>query len=121
MSVDTFKPEVWSAVLLASLKKALVYGGVVNSDYEGEINEYGDTVTVNSVSRPTIRTYVPNSTTVTPDQLTTAARKLIIDQAKYFAFSVDDVDQRQARGDLIPAALSESAYGLADVADQFVA
>jgi hypothetical protein len=37
MSVDTFKPEVWSAVLLASLKKALVYGGLANHDYEGEI------------------------------------------------------------------------------------
>jgi hypothetical protein len=121
MSIDTFKPEVWSAVLLASLKKALVYGDLVNSDYEGEITDYGDTVTVNSVSRPTIGTYVPNVTNVTPQQLQTAQRKLVVDQAKYFAFSVDDVDARQARGDLIPAALSEAAYGLADVADQFLA
>jgi N4-gp56 family major capsid protein len=121
MSVDTFKPEVWSAVMLDSLKKSLVYGDLVNNQYEGEISDFGDTVTVNSISRPTIGTYTPNSTTVTPQQLQTAQRKLLIDQAKYFAFSVDDVDARQARGDMLPAALSEAAYGLADTADQFLA
>lgn len=121
MSVATFKPTVWSAVLLASLKKKLVYGGLVNTDYEGDIAEFGDTVTINSVSRPTISTYTPNSTTITPEQLTTAQRKLVIDQAKYFAFYIDDVDARQARGQLLPAALVEAAYGLADVADQFIA
>ena len=121
MSVDTFKPEVWSAVLLASLKKKLVYGSLANTDYEGEIAEYGDTVTINSVSRPTISTYTPNSTTITPEALTTAQRKLLIDQAKYFAFMVDDVDARQARGALLPAALVEAGYALADTIDQFIA
>jgi hypothetical protein len=121
MSIDTFKPEVWSAVLLASLKKRLVFGMLVNRDYEGEIADYGDTVTINSISRPTIGTYTPNSTTITPEQVQSAARKLLIDQAKYFAFSVDDVDARQARGDVLSAALTEAAYGMADVADQFLA
>lgn len=121
MSVATFKPEVWSAVLLSSLKKALVFGGVVNRNYEGEISEFGDTVRINSVSRPTIATYTPNSTSISPETLTTASRSLLIDQAKYFAFEVDDVDARQVRGDLIPEAMSESAYGLGDVADQFLA
>jgi hypothetical protein len=121
MSVDTFKPEVRSAVLLASLKKALVYGSVANSDYEGDIAEYGDTVTINSISRPTISTYTPNSTVITPEALTTAQRKLLVDQAKYFAFMVDDVDARQARGALLPAALVEAGYALADVIDQFIA
>lgn len=121
MSVDTFKPEVWSASLLMALRKALVYGRLVNHDYEGEIAEVGDTVTINSVSRPTISTYRPNETEIRPEKLTTAQRKLIVDQAKYFAFEVDDVDARQVRGNLISAAMSESAYGLADVADQFVA
>ncbi|MGH3029267.1 MAG: P22 coat protein - protein 5 domain protein [Gaiellaceae bacterium] len=121
MSVDTFKPEVWSAALLMALRKALVFGGVVNRDYEGEISEFGDTVTINSVSRPTVSTYTPNSTSITPETLTTAQRKLAIDQAKYFAFEVDDVDARQVRGDLIPAAMSEAAFALADVGDAFLA
>jgi hypothetical protein len=121
MSIATFKPEVWAAVLLSSLKKALVFGDLVNSDYEGEIREAGDTVTVNSISRPTIGTYVPGVTNIDPQQLTAAQRKLIVDQAKFFAFEIDDVDKRQAKGGAMAEALKEAGYGLADVADQFLA
>jgi hypothetical protein len=122
MSLATFIPEIWSKLLLASLKKSLVYAapGVVNRDYEGEIAEQGDTVTINSISRPTIGTYVKGSTTIVPEQLTSAQRKLLVDQAKYFAFEVDDVDRRQAAGNVIPEAIVEAAYGLRDVADQYV-
>jgi N4-gp56 family major capsid protein len=122
MSVDTFVPEIWSKKLLSSLKKALVYAapGVVNRDYEGEISEAGDTVHINSISRPTVATYTAGSTTITPEQLTTAQRSLVVDQAKYFAFEVDDVDARQAAGNVIPEAMMEAAYALGDVADQYV-
>lgn len=122
MSVATFVPEVWSKKLLSSLKKSLVIAapGVVNRDYEGEINEAGDTVTINSVSRPTIKTYTAGSTTITPESLTTAQRQLVVDQAKYFAFEVDDVDKRQALGGAMEEATVEAAYGLKDVADQYV-
>ena len=104
-----------------SLKKSLVYGSGCNRDYEGEIAEAGDTVHINSIGRPTINTYTPNSTVITPEAVQTADRTLIVDQSKYFAFEVDDVDQRQARGNLIDAAMTEAAYALADTTDQFVA
>jgi hypothetical protein len=120
--VGTFIPEVWSKKILTSLKKAHVIGapGVVNRDYEGEINEAGDTVHINSVGRPTISTYVPGSTTIVPEQLTTAQRSLVVDQAKYFAIEIDDVDKRQAHGGILEEATREGAYGLADVSDTYV-
>ncbi|MEH0567805.1 P22 coat protein - protein 5 domain protein [Streptomyces scabiei] len=93
----------------------------MNRDYEGDIEEAGDTVRITSVSRPAIGTYVPGTTTITPEKLTTGQRTLVVDQAKYWAFSVDDVDKRQAKSNLIPAAMSEAAYGLADTIDQYVA
>ena len=122
MSIDSFVPEVWSKSLLSSLKKSLVIAapGVVNRDYEGEINDQGDTVRINSISRPTVASYVKGTTSITPEQLTTAQRSLVVDQAKYFAFEVDDVDARQAAGNVIPEAMAEAAYALADVADQYV-
>jgi hypothetical protein len=119
--VVSFVPEVWSAALLASLKKSLIYGSAFNRDYEGEIAAAGDTVHINSIGRPTISTYVPNSTVITPEAVTTADRTLVVDQSKYFAFEVDDVDARQARGGLIDAAMTEAAYALSDTADQFLA
>jgi N4-gp56 family major capsid protein len=121
MAITRFRPEIWSARLLVSLKKSLVYGMVVNRDYEGEISQAGDTVRITSISRPTVGTYVPNSTVITPEELTDAQRTLLIDQSKYFAFKVDDVDARQAKGNVMPEAMSESAYALRDVADRHIA
>lgn len=125
MAITNFIPEVWAAELLSSLKKSLVFGGpqVANRDYEGEVANYGDTVHITSISRPTISDYTKNSTVITPENLTDAGRALVIDQSKMFAFEVDDIDLRQSRngGGLMSEAAQESAYGLADVADQYVA
>jgi N4-gp56 family major capsid protein len=123
VAITRFRPEIWSANLLVALRKQLIYAGpqIVNHDYEGEIAQAGDTVRITSISRPTIGTYVPNSTVISPEQLNDAQRTLVVDQAKYFAFQVDDIDMRQAKGNVIPQAMSEAAYGLADVIDQYVA
>lgn len=123
MAINAFIPEIWNAALLAALRKSLIYAGpgVINTDYEGDIQQGGDTVRITSISRPTVGTYNPGVTTIVPEQLVDAQRSLVIDQVKYWAFQVDDVNQRQAAGDVIPAATSEAAYALADVQDQFVA
>lgn len=122
MAITRFRPEVWSANLLVPLRKALVYGGpmVVNRDYEGEISESGDTVRISSISDPTIGTYTPNVTSVTPEELTDAQRTLVVDQAKFFSFFVDDIDKRQAKGDVAPEAMRRAAYKLADQVDQYI-
>ena len=119
----TFIPEVWSAQILTSLKKNLVYAqeGVVNRDYEGDITGQGDTVRIRSIGRPTIATYVKGSTSITPEQLTDAQRALYIDQAKYFAFEVDDIDQAQGTGGDLETAIQAASYGLRDAADQYIA
>jgi hypothetical protein len=125
VAITNFIPEVWSATLLSSLKKSLVFAGpqTSNRNYEGEIANQGDTVHIVSISRPTIGDYVKNVTVINPETLTDADRTLVIDQCKYFAFEVDDVDMRQAKsgGALMSEAATESAYGIGDVVDQFVA
>lgn len=123
MSIAGFVPEVWAATILSSLKRTHIYGGpgVVNRDYEGEIRNAGDTVRITSISRPTISTYVPGTTTITPEPLTDAQRNLIVDQAKYFSFEVDDVDARQAQGSVMEEGMDEAAFGFSDLADQYIA
>ena len=125
MAITGFIPEVWAAQLQSSLKKSLVFAGpaVANRNYEGEIAGEGDTVRITSISRPTVATYTKDSTTITPETLTDAQRSLLIDQAKYFAFEVDDIDMRQSKngGALMDEAAVEAAYALADTADQYVA
>jgi N4-gp56 family major capsid protein len=123
VAITRFRPEIWSAMLLVATRKALVYAGpgMLNRDYEGEIRQSGDTVRITSISDPTIGDYVPNVTSVDPEELTDAQRTLVVDQAKYFAFKVDDVDARQAAGNVMPEAMNRAAYKLADTVDQFVA
>lgn len=123
MAITLFKPEIWNAQLLVSLKKSLVYGApdVANRNYEGDIQRSGDSVRITSISRPTVADYVPNTTTITPEVLTDAQRVLTIDQSKYFSFEVDDVDARQAAGSVLEAGMNEAAYALADTADQYIA
>jgi N4-gp56 family major capsid protein len=123
VSIKRFKPEIWSATLLVNWRKALVYGGpgMINRDYEGDIAAAGDTVRITSISDPTVNDYVPNVTSVEPEELNDAQRTLLIDQSKYFAFKVDDVDKRQAKGDVMSEAMSRAAYKLADQVDQYLA
>lgn len=122
--ISSFIPEIWAAELLHALKMNLVFAQptVVNRDYEGEIANQGDTVHIGSLTDPTIGTYSTH-TDITLQALTTSDQTLTIDQAKYFAFEVDDIEYRQSRngGALMSEAADRSAYGLAVVADQFVA
>jgi hypothetical protein len=53
--------------------------------------------------------------------LTDSRVTLLIDQSKYFAFSIDDIDAAQMRPKLIDAASDRAAYQLAEVADSYIA
>lgn len=120
MAFNKFKPEIWSALLLVALRKQLVYTAFCNRDYEGEIAEAGDTVRITSVGRPTIGNYVPGTTVISPETVADTQRTLVIDQSKYFAVQVDDVDKRQAKGGIMEQLKDEAGYALADVIDQYI-
>lgn len=124
MAVDTFIPEVWNAELLTTLTENYVLAapGAVNRDYEGTIANGGDTVNIGSLTDPTVSSYVKNVTAIDPQTLTTTNQTLLIDQSKYFAFEVDDVDQRQVMngGRLLTVAAQRAAIKLQELADTYV-
>ena len=121
MAVTNFIPTIWSARLNEGFKKALVYGNCVNTDYEGEIKGAGSTVKINSVGAVTIDNYDKTKGINKPQELDSSQSTLTIDQAKYFNFQVDDIDKAQANVDLLDAGIKEASYGLANVADQYIA
>ena len=122
MSVDRFVPSLWAATLLENLNDAHVAVNLCNRNYEGDISQSGDTVRITSIGRVTIDNYVKNSTSISPETLDDSQQVLTIDQAKYFAFQVDDVDARQVRDDgaLMDVAMRDAAWGLGDAADTSV-
>jgi N4-gp56 family major capsid protein len=123
MAITQMLPQIWSARILAKLEKNLVFAqpGVVNRDYEGDIRADGDRVHIHSFNDLTVSSYTKNSTTISYENLTDSRVTLLIDQSKYFAFSVDDIDTAQIRPELIDAAADRAAYQLAEVADSYIA
>ena len=115
-------PSLWAATLLENLNDAHVAVNLCNRNYEGDISQSGDTVRITSIGRVTIDNYVKNSTSISPETLDDSQQVLTIDQAKYFAFQVDDVDARQVRDDgaLMDVAMRDAAWGLGDAADTSV-
>ena len=121
MSVTKFIPTIWSARLLEHLDKRHVYLNLLNRDYEGEITRYGDTVKVNQIGDITVKDYVKGGPIDDPEDISGEQQTLTIDQAKYFNFAIDDVDNAQTNPKLMDKAMERAAYAMNDVVDQFAA
>jgi len=123
MAISHFLPTVWAASLLSALDGALVYAqeGVCNRDYDGDVRGVGDKVKINSIGDVTIKTYTKNSDIDAPQELTSTQQELIISQAHYFNFAVDDVERVQSKPDVLQEAMRRSAFGLRNTADAYVA
>lgn len=121
MSVTNFIPTIWSARLLRHLDKRHVYLNLLNRDYEGEIKNFGDTVKVNQIGNVTIKDYTKGEDIEAPEDLSGEQQELKIDQAKYFNFAVEDVDNAQTNPRLMDKAMERAAYGMNDVVDAFAA
>lgn len=118
MALENFKPTVWSALIIDALRKSLVFGDVANRNYEGEIRGGGEKVKILELGDITVSEYAG---TVSYESLDDASKFLEINQKKYFAFSVDDVDKAQANVEIMIQATNKAAYKLRDTADQYIA
>ena len=122
-STDNFIPTLWSAEVLVSLKDQLVWGqeGVINRNYEGEVKGYGSTVKINGLEGITVGKYTKNTDINAPEVLGDNTRELVVDQANYFNFLIDDVDQAQQNPKLMSAAMIEASFALKQEADKYIA
>ena len=90
-----FIPEIWSGKLIENFYDATVLAAISNTDYEGEIRQYGDAVNIRTTPEITIRDYVKGQslTVENPDK---PKIQLLIDKGEYFACVEDDVDKVQS-------------------------
>lgn len=120
MSYNNFIPTVWSEKLQRERERDAVAIMLSNRDFEGEISKAGDTVNINGVIRPTVKKYIKNSTAIVPENLTGGQTQLKITETDYFAFEVDDIDKRQAAGNIMDAQMKEANEAMSDSADDFI-
>lgn len=121
MAITNFIPELWSANILLELQKNLVYGSAVNRDYEGDIANYGDTVHITGIAHISVGDYTAHTDITIEPATDKDAGELVINQSKYFAFEIDDVEKRQAMNNLTAAYSQDAAYKLRDLTDQYLA
>ena len=121
MAIDNFIPEVWAASNLAYQDKALVYKNIVNTNYEGDIKAFGDTVHINQLGDVTTFDYTKNTDMTAAETLDDSTQSLLINQSKGFNFQIDDVDKAQQNPKIMEDAMKRAGYALADDKDQFIA
>lgn len=121
MAVVNFVPDIWSARILTALSRNSVAAGIVNRDYEGDVKSAGDSVKITNFVDPTIGNYTKH-TDITVEDIDDATQSLLIDQQKYFAFELDDIERAQSvnGGAVMAEATKRAAYGLKNTLDAFL-
>lgn len=120
MALSNFISTVWSEHLYQALDKQYIAVANCNREYEGDIREQGNTVKICGVGNVSVSTYIKNLDMDSPETLSDNLRELVINQAKYFNFQIDDIDRAQASPKLMSAAMHNAASALANVADAYV-
>ena len=119
MAVTNFIQSIWSKKIQddLELKTKLVQNCL--RDYEGDC-KYAASVKILGVGEPTIGKY-NSSTDITIEEMSDKGQLLSIDQANYFAFYVDDVNQAQSVPGLKEKYQGKAVHGLAVARDTYVA
>ena len=91
----TFIPEIWSGKIIEKFYDNTVLAAIANTDYEGEIKNFGDTVHIRQKPDITIRPYVAEQA-LDYERPSADIVDLLIDQGKYFNTVLDDVLEIQA-------------------------
>jgi len=114
-------PEIFSKKVQVAFRKASVAEAITNTDYTGEISQFGDTVNIIKEPQIAVADYTRHKATAT-DQTDLTDEELVmqIDQAKYFQFVVDDLEKRFSHVNWQQVASDNAAYKLKDAMDSNV-
>ena len=112
-------PQIYSKKVQIALRKASVAEAICNTDYMGEIKNFGDTVNIVKEPQITVSDYTrglaTSATALTDEELV-----LTVDQAKYFQFALDDIEKRFSHINFQSVASDNAAYKLRDALDSNV-
>ena len=123
VSTGGFTPEIWSEKLNIALDNHGVYTDIVNRDYQGEIKNKGDKVYFYTLGNLTVRDYAPTATGfsgLTFEDPAGDKQYLTVDQQKYVAYTVDEIEKVQANIDLVNKHIERMAVAFSQTKDLFL-
>lgn len=118
MAVTNFIQTIWSKKIQDDLELKCKLVDNCLRDYEGDC-KYARTVKILGVGEPTIGDYTGADIEI--EEMSDRGQELTIDQQKYFAFYVDDVNQAQSVPGLKEKYQEKAVHGLAVARDTYVA
>ena len=118
MAVTNFIQTIWSKKIQDDLELKCKLVDNCLRDYEGDC-KHAKTVKILGVGEPTISAYT--SAGINVEEMSDVFHDLVIDQANYFAFYVDDIDQAQSVPGLRERYQEKAVHGLAVARDTYVA
>lgn len=119
MAVTNFIQQIWSKKIQDDLELKCKLVDNCLRDYEGDC-KYAQSVKILGVGEPTIGAYNGTQDILIED-MSDKGQILTIDQANYFAFYVDDIDQAQSVPGLKEKYQEKAVHGLAVARDTYVA
>jgi hypothetical protein len=119
MAVTNFIQSIWSKKIQDDLELKCKLVDNCLRDYEGDVKHAGS-VKILGVGEPTIGAY-DSGVDITIEEMSDKGQMLTIDQANYFAFYVDDVNQAQSVPGLKEKYQAKAVHGLAVARDTYVA
>lgn len=119
MAVTHFIQSIWSKNIQDDLEIATKLVQNCTREYEGDCKQ-ASSVKILGVGDPTIGTY-DKTNPIVIEEMSDRSQMLNIDQAKYFAFYVDDVDQAQSVPGLAKKYQQKAVHKLAVERDSYVA
>ena len=111
-----FSPVIYSQKVQKTFRKLSVVEDISNTDYFGEISDYGDSVKIIKEPEITVNSY-SRGTSVAAQDLSDADFSMIINQANYFMFKVDDIEAKHSHVNFMDLATDRAAYKLKDTFD----
>lgn len=119
MAVTNFIQTIWSKKIQDDLELKCKLVDNCLRDYEGDV-KHAQSVKILGVGEPTIGAY-DSGVDITIEEMSDRGQVLTIDQANYFAFYVDDVNQAQSVPGLAEKYQQKAVHGLAVKRDSYVA
>ena len=106
-----FTPQIFSQKVLKFFRRASVVEDITNTDYYGEIENFGDTVKIIKEPTLTISSY-SRGAVINPQDLADDQITMTVDQANAFAFKIDDIEERHSHVNFEALATSSGAFSL---------
>jgi len=114
-----FSPVIYSKKVQSAFRKTSICEDITNSDYFGEIANFGDTVRIIKEPEITVQEY-SRGTQIQPQDLQDDDFTLVVDKANYFAFKIDDIEDAHSHVNFESMASDRAGYRLKDQFDQEV-